>query len=235
MDSKKSRAFAAPENIRPQILTPDFFAGDVFDSWPPLGVEQDFVRDPIGNGLLADGGAVQEIGDALCKGGLIPGNFDCTLKSGDMGSNVRFIHDRREYTNQFVKVNNPVCVTHYKEPCIVLKMPATKRKQAVKTAAQPKKRRKAIPGPDGKTLGQRVAEAMAHESGRRHAEYRQVDLVSDVNKLANIPEDQQGKTQQSISAIQVGTVSRSWLTPFIAKACHVDALWLANGAGKMLD
>lgn len=231
LGQKNSGTLAASKNIGTQMLAPDLIASDMLNSRPPLGVEQDFVGHPIRDGLLADCGAAQEVGDALSKGKLIPGDLNSSLKSG----NVRLIHSARGYTNRFVSVNNPVCVTSNKEACTVLKMTIAKRKQSVRPEPAPKKRREAIPGPDGKTLGQRVTEAMAYESGRRRFEYRQVDLVEDVNRLGNIPEDQQGKTQQLLSAIMTGKVSRSWLTPFIAGACHVNPLWLGNGAGKMLD
>jgi hypothetical protein len=227
MDSrKKSRDFAATKNIGPEVLSTDFVASDVLDSRPPLGVEKNLVGHPVGNGLLADGGSIKEVGDGFSERDLAAGNSDGPLKSG----NVRSIHDHRGYTNRFVKVNNPVCVTDDKKACMVFGMALIKKKQEVKVGKQ----RKAIPGNDGKTLGQRLSEAMAYESGRRRAEYKQTDLLKDVNRLAGSPDDKPAMTQQMLSAITVGKVSRSSLTPLMATACHVNPLWLGDGVGKMI-
>lgn len=212
------------EHIRAKLRPGDLFPGDVLDGRPVLGVDLGFSPEPIADELLA-GRTIQETPDPTGEGGLAPGNADSLLQGG----NVRFIHEHRGYTNAFVFVNNPVCVTDNKDACIVPFMPALKRKQQLKEKAPP---RKAKPGQDGKTLGQRLSEAMAYESGRRGSEYRPVDLLDDVNNLAGTPKDQPALSQQMLSAILRGTVSRSSLTPLMAAACHVNPLWLGSGIGK---
>lgn len=228
MESDKgSGDLSATEDVRTQVLSPDLVAGDVLNSGPPLRVQESGVSHPIGNGLLTDRGSVEVIGDGLCERSLASGDRDRALKGG----NVSVFHKERGYTNRFVSVNQPVCVTQNKNACKVVDMALVKKKQQPKTA----KRREAVPGVDGKTLGQRVAEAMAYESGRRRTEYRQADLLADVNHLAGAREENPVMTQQMLSAIMVGKVSRSSLTPLIAAACHVNAVWLGDGAAKMLD
>jgi hypothetical protein len=222
-----SGSLAAAENIGPQISASHLSVGDRLDTDPELRIEESRVVEPVRDGLLADCRAIHRAREAFGEGSLgAATDSDGALKGGD----VRFLHERRYSTNRFVSVNNPVCVTLNKEPCIVLQMPATKRKTAPATARS--NRRVALPGQDGKTLGQRVHEAMAYESGRRGYEYRQSDLVDDVRRLSGA--DGSATLQQSISAITRNTVSKSTLTPFIASACHVDGIWLASGLGSMI-
>src|SRR5690348_14449687 len=93
-------------------------------------------------------------------------------------------------------------------------------------------KRVAVPGADGKTLGQRVAEAMAYESGRRGIVYTQKDLIDDVNRLVRTQDETAPLLSQAMaSAIMLSKVTRSNFTPDIARACHVDAVWLARGIG----
>jgi len=111
----------------------------------------------------------------------------------------------------------------------------TMPKRAVKPQKPRAQERQAKPGPDGKTLGQRLREAMAYESGRRGREYLAVDLLADINQLAHKSKDDPLITQQMLSAILTGKVSQTSKTPFLAAACHVNALWLGEGVGRMLD
>lgn len=217
------------ENFRTEINASDQPTSDMLERGPILSREQHLAVDPIRDGLLADGRPIHELCDTVCQGSLATGDLDSPSKR----SNVRFIHNHAGYTNGFVRVNQPVCVTQDKSACIVLPMRST----LPKPAHAPKKsaKRVAKPGPDGKTLGQRLAEAMAHESGRRGRVYTQKELMEDVNREAGVQDgDPPFLSQQNLSAIVRGTVSRSSFIPFIAKACHVSAPWLLRGTGSML-
>lgn len=216
-----------PKDVGTQSNACHLSVGHSLNGRPPLGVEQNLVVQPIADQLLFDGRSIKELSDSLCKGSLAASNGNRLSKGGD----VRFIHEHREYTNRFVQVNNPVCVTQNKGACIVQLMPALKKKQVVTPSAA----RVAIPGPDGKTLGQRVTEAMAYRSGTLQRSYRQADLMEDINRIAGIPEDQAQKTQQLLSAIMNSKVSKSSITTYIAAACGVNPVWLASGIGRMLD
>lgn len=115
-------------------------------------------------------------------------------------------------------------------------MANTSRKPASKpvlVSPKTKSKRQARPGRDGRTLGDRLALAMAYEAGRRHGEYRQADLVADVNALAKASIDDPILTQQMLSAVMLNKVTRSTLTPLLAAACHVNPLWLSDGVGEM--
>lgn len=228
--NEKSDRSSGAKNIGTQLATSDLSVCDSLDSGPVLGLKQHALPKPIRDMLLLQRRSLHDVRKAFGKGGLAPpGSADRASKS----SNVRFLHEHTLYTNRFVSVNAPVCVTGGLPTCSVLQMPVNQRKTAPQAA--PSNKRVAIPGPDGKTLGQRVAEAMAYESGRRGIAYEQKDLVDDVNRLVSTEgEGGQLLSQQQASAIMRGKVSRSTFTPYIAKACHVDGVWLARGAGAMI-
>ena len=214
------------EDIGSKVRASDLVVRDQLEIRPPFGIEESFVYQPIRNVLLANGG-VAGFAHTLGQGGLRPTcDFDRSLESG----NVRFIHRHPKYTNGFVVVNNRVCVTGNKDACTVAYM-TPKTKVASATVPDPS-RRIAKPGPDGYTLGQRVAMAMAYATGRRGGtEYSEADLLRDVNRLA-VPGTQL-LSQQSLNAIRGNKVSRSSFTHLIAKACGVNSDWLAYGIGKM--
>ena len=229
--TSKPGGSGAFEHIGTQVAAGNLPVGDRLDGAPVLGVEKCRVGQPVGNCLLTDCRPAHCLGEALSECGLgAATNSDGAMKR----DNVRFLHVHRYNTNPFVAVNNPVCMTAHKETCTVLQMPASRRKPAPDTSN--KNKRVAIPGPDGKTLGQRVREAMAYESGRRGHEYKQTDLVQDVKRVSGMtgPEVDE-KLQQSVSAVMLSKVSKSALTPYIARACHVDPIWMASGLGSMFD
>lgn len=220
------------ENIRPQIKAGNLAISDSLERWPVVSVKEDLVQQPVRDVLLSDRPA-HSAAEKLCEGVLASsGELDGATES----NNVRFIHEHSLYTNRFVRVNEPVCVTNHKQACTVLEMRSTQRKPTSKPATKPTgNKRVALAGPDGKTLGQRVAEAMAYETGRRGTLYTQKDLFEDVNRMALV-DDETGPllSQAMASAIMTGKVTRSAFTPYIAKACHVDAVWLARGSGQMI-
>ena len=221
------------KNIGSEITSSDGVVGSKLNGGPPLRIEQNAIAEPIRDVLLANLPAAKlpHTGREVALGA------PCSLDGALQGSNVLFLHRHPKYTNRLVNTT-PFVLQEHKLDCIVLPMTAknsrktTTRQQQAK-AERPK--RQALPGADGKHLGQRLAEAMAYESGRRHREYRQIDLLDDANKLAGRSAENPLLTQQMLSAIMRGTVSRSTATPFLAVACHVNALWLSEGIGKMFD
>lgn len=108
-------------------------------------------------------------------------------------------------------------------------------RRSTKPKKAPSSERVAKPGADGRTLGQRFREAMAYKSGVMHSEYREIDLVADVNRLVGASKDSPAVSQQVINAILQNKVTRSWVTTFVATACGVNPTWLASGMGSMLN
>jgi hypothetical protein len=228
---KESRDLIARENVGSEIHASDLSVSRKLNRGPPLGFEQDLVVDPVRDVLLARG-SEPVLTHASRQSSLgSPGDLDGSLQSGNVG----FIHRHPKYTNGFVRVNNSVCVTPHKEACSVLDMATSRQKQAppMRPPKAPSSKRVAKPGSDGQTLGQRVAMAMAFATGRRGQEYTEADLLSDVNRLAGAPLDSPLLSQQALNAIRNNKVSRSAFSHLIAKACAVNADWLAFGIGKM--
>lgn len=226
------------EHVWTKITASDGRVGDGLDNGPPLRVEQHVVSDPVTDQLLTGFQVTARCGqsnsEALGESGLAStGDRDGALER----SNVVSLHERRNNTNRFVFSTNPFVRQEHKGVCTVLDMAS--RSTALKLnrpagAPKPrKKKRKALPGVDGKTLGQRVAEAMAYKSGRIGREYRDADLLRDVNRLA--PAGEIILSQQMLSAIRRNTVTQTSKTPFIAMACGVNAVWLTHGIGNMTD
>lgn len=114
-------------------------------------------------------------------------------------------------------------------------VPNTARKvQTVKQKPQ-KRERKALPGTDGKTLGERLQLAMAYRSGVIGRTFEPVDLLDAANRAAGSTKDEPLVSQQMISEILRNRTTRSSLTPYLAEACGVSVLWLSNGRGQMLE
>lgn len=222
------------KNIRTQLLASHLPSSGPLDSGPILCIKENPAFEPIGNVLLAD--LFQAKGAQLrCQGGMsTASNADGFLQS----DNVRFIHRHPKYTNRFVHVNQPVCVTANKEVCSVLSMVGKEKTAALRRPLKPGSvktpKRVAKQGPDGKTLGQRVLEAMAYKSGRIGQEYRQVDLLRDANFHAGAGMNDPVISQQMLSAIIVGGASQSSMTVYLAQACGVNPVWMSRGVGKMI-
>lgn len=216
------------EQVGPQFGTSQAVLGRSLDKGPPVGIQENPATQPIRDCLLGNGG-VPGFSEPPSKGRLATCGINSPLQSG----NVRFIHSHARYTNGFVHVNNPVCVTLNKEACTVLQMGNLKSNPMPKPKAS--SRRVAKPGPDGQTLGQRLAQAMAYATGRRAGvEYTESELLRDVNRMAGGPNSSL-LSQQMLNAIRGNKVSRSSFTHLIAKACGVNADWLAFGIGKMTN
>jgi hypothetical protein len=224
-----SRGVFAGEDVGSDVFARDLSVSRKLDAGPPFGIDQYFVVDPVRDVLLARGGEPR-LAHAGSQGRLRTGDLDSPLQGGNVG----FIHRHPKYTNAFVRVNNSVCVTDNKGTCNLLDMATARSKQAPlqspKTASS---KRVAKPGVDGQTLGQRVAIAMGVATGRRGIEYTESDLLSDVNRMAGATLDNPLLSQQTLNAIRGNKVSRSAFSGLIARACGVNADWLAFGIGKM--
>lgn len=242
------------EQVGPQCLSiHDAFSGSLEGS-PPFRADSNSVVQPIADklltGLAIASMGLQGVGESLLAA---TGKSDGFLQRGDVGrvglfSERGVVHDRRDYTSMFVRVNKPDCfpnkpdcVTPNKSVCNIVnlqviresRMPARARKLEVVAPKVAKKKRRARPGADGKTLGQRILEAMAYRAGKLDQPYKIVHLGQDVNELLGCPPDQPELSQQNLSAI-IRTSSDSYYTPFIARVCGVDPVWLAAGIGQMV-
>lgn len=222
MDSKKnSRDVAALENIRPQILAPNFVSSDVLNGRPPLGVQEDFVSHPIRDGLLADSGPVEKLSDALSKGCLASSEGDGALKSG----NVVSLHGR-SLTRILVGVNKNSCFAEDKEVCNVLDMTTTKRKERQPRQPKAPSKARAEIGPDGLTMPQRLERLMTDRG------VGQTELARMCSQFyaAYYPNVDSAVQQQHIFNI-LHKQSDSWVLPLVAHVFDVNTLWLQFGIG----
>lgn len=231
---KASSGMVARENIGTEIPSRDARIGRLLDEGPPVGLQQNLVSEPVRDGLLCDA-RMSDLAHLGRERFLAPAaNLDGPLQS----SNVTLLHGHPKYTNGFVNATTPFVRQNHKGACNVLDMPQSKSaalRRPVRPAKPLKEKRQALPGPDGKTLGHRVSEAMAYKAGRLGREYRPVDLLTDINKLSHAPVAEPILTQQMLSAILKNKVTQTSKTPFIAMACGVNAVWMSHGIGKMTD
>lgn len=227
---------ALPENIGAQTHAGDLAISDVLESRPPLGVEQGLVFEPVGNGLLGNGRAIQEAAQPVSKGRLTAGNVDRAPER----SNVRFIHGGIGYTSVLVKVNKPTCVTNNKAPCKVIQMPARQQKLAVPVGKPNKrnvgKRARLTPlavGPDGRTANQRLVGVMDREK------ITQADLVRRCNRVVGRAPDAEPPAvlQQVLSNFKrdLDDLASSKYVTIIAEATGVRGMWLQCGIGPEKD
>ncbi len=222
------------KDIGPEMNGGDLPASDMSDRRPVPRIDQHSFAEPIGDVLLTELSATpgatrglcrEEITNALGQPLLTTGDFDRSTK----GDNVLlFRHDAARYTNRFVDVNKPVCMTDHKTACIVLPMSMKQKKKP-----KPASIRVQLPGFDGKVLGQRIREAMAYHAGRVGGPYEQKDLVRDVMQRRRMHAKEEHNVQSTISAAMRITNECKYLGT-IAAVCEVDYDWLASGAGDML-
>lgn len=208
----------------------------LFDRLPPLRTNQNFVIQPVRDQLLAGPHMTSEFSQTVGQSSLgTTGDVDGAFK----GDNVSVLHGAAHYTNTLVPVNMRACVTVNKKVCNVVDLQSFRNSAVPKTLPrqrkQPKAERKAKPGSDGLTLGDRLHRAMAHRAGMLGRNYEPVDLLKDANESAGATVDAPVISQQMISEILRNRTSRSSFTPFLAKACGVSVVWLSNGRGKMLE
>ncbi len=230
-----------PGDIRTQISASHGTIGGPLDHRPPLGIDVDTVVQPVGNKLLTGRLPVVQLPDSPHKSRLLTAanDGDCPGQRGNV-TVLDVFHKQRGYTNGFVSVNRQVCVTQNKKVCNVVNLEAVRNGVVQNRArsipsSEKKPERKAKPGPDGLTLGERLHRAMAYRSGIIGREYEPVDLLREANDLVGATADQPLISQQMISEILRNRTSRSSFTPYLAKACGVSSLWLAIGKGSMLE
>lgn len=224
----------SPEDVRPEISAGDFPIRDVLNRRPPLGLQEDFVLQPVGNGLLLEGGAVEKFSDSLGEQGLTPRDLDSTTQSGDVrlvSGKVRGIHTSRLYKCTCDSVNKYTGVTGNKVTCKVLYMPVPKRKSLPGRAKEARKPKKPFPvGPDGKTANQRLRDCLTqHQTVRTER-----DLVQACNQLAGRAEGEPDYVkQQAINNFlrDVDSLAGSQHVAVIAEALGIRAFWLQTGIG----
>lgn len=217
------------EQVGPKVSARHRKIRRVLNRHPPVIPDQHSGLNPVGDGLLTRL-RFPKLAELRGEAGLAPADRDGALER----SKVRFIHEARDYTNSFVRVNNSICVTANKEACMVLAM---KKSTVVRLPTRPKRAKKTPPNPlgaDGKTLSQRLEIAMAYKSGRTGFTYTEKQLIIDANRVMGCPEDAPQISQQSVNNIIRGIVARSNFTPYLAEACGVRTLWLSHGITPMI-
>lgn len=222
------------EHVRTEVAAGNNGVRNLLDERPPVGAEQHSVLQPVADELLTSGGSAG-LPQASGESGRVTAS---DLDRASQRSNVSFLHEHAKYTNRFVYATTGFVRQNHKGVCTVLSMTTSRHGRAVKKPApKPHKARRekrvALPGPDGKRLGDRVSEAMAYKTGRLGETYRPADLLRDVNRLA--PNGEIVLSQQLLSAILRNTVNQTSKTALIARACGVDAIWMAHGIGQMIE
>lgn len=225
--------------IGPQVPSGHGTVGRQLNGDPPLGGDVALPLQPVPNQCLT-GIPVNAVGAHLVgEGFLPPGNLD----SPPERSNVRLFHRPEAYTTTVVKRNTPGCMTADNTGCNVTDIVDLRERRITRLAKPSRKtgqssqretRGPAIPGPDGKTLGQRLSEAMSYHEGVIGRKYTPQDLFRDVNRLLNAPPDSPAISQQSISKILVSdsSVTNSANSVYFARVLGVDAVWLSGGIGS---
>lgn len=236
------------EDVRPEVLAGHPTTGGLLHRTPILGGQQVAAAQPVRDMLLADGPA-HELSQASSQLGLAAGDAHGPSQGTNVrqiGSGRRRAHADGDYTNAVVPVNERDCVTAEKPRTKVTDIMSAPRRKLVSTPgsaasdvakakAHGSNKRVAKPGPDGKTLGQRVTEALAYAAGWKGEKYTQSELLADINRLVESADDDKPYiTQQGISAVMRGLVSTSRYTPYIAQLCKVEFRWLDRGLGEMI-
>lgn len=204
------------------------------DGPPPLGGDVALALQPIPDKCLA-GIPVNAVGPHLVGEGLLPAR---DLNGLSERSNVRLFHRPAGYTTTVVKRNTHGCMTPNNTGCNVSEVVDLRERRISQVGKASRRagqsRPAAIPGPDGKTLGQRLSEAMSYHEGVIGRKYTPQDLFRDVNRLLNAPADSPAVSQQSISKILIpdSTVTNSANSVYFARVLGVDAVWLSAGIGS---
>lgn len=223
------------KDVGAQLGSTDLTGGNVLKGGPIFGFDEDLLTQPLGDGLLSQGWAAKEVGQAFRKGSLASRDLDRPLQGG----NVRFIHEHARYTTRVVQVNNQGRMTHYNGGCTVLPMVSKRSNAVVAPKAEHGKPRVRLAdvGPDGKTLGDRVRigmEARARQLGLRPEDYGQKELLAEANRAVgrNVEAgDRPVLTQQALSLILNNKVSESHASIALALVFAAEPAWLQYGIG----
>lgn len=222
-----SSGLLIPENVGTKVMARNLLRGDKLERGPPLSLKENFVVEPIRDRLLRHRRASEVFAELLREKGLAAGEFDSALERRD----ISFLHERRDYTSAFVFANNSTRMTPNKEACTVVLMPQRKKKRVAIVVEEPAQARAPI-GPDGKTVGQRLAEAMR---AMRGPDYRETDLFLEVNERVGASADNPLISQQMINAVRNDKIdnTRSFIVGSLAEVLGIRPIWLQWGAGSM--
>lgn len=227
-NKNNSCSLHTPEDIGPQVSTCHAIISRKLNRRPPFRVDQSLVTQPLGDGLLADGRTVHELGDTFRKSGLAACDFD----SAPQRDNVVLLHRRRGYTTKVVRVNNFARSPSDNGICTVLTMPASARKRIVQPRLKPEVERNAIRDAEGHTLGDRLKIGMKGKGRMLGHTYTAKDLLADASRLIGRgPNDPPIQTQQALSKILTDKISESAATPAYAQVLGLNPLWLGYGVG----
>lgn len=240
-----SGSLVATEDIRTELLPRDLTAGNVLDSGPPLGIQQDLVGDPVGNGLLFETRPPKEGSDLIGQLGLATNNLDCLSER----TNVRFLHDHASYKPACIHVNKHARVTSNKAACIVIDMQtrtqkkpksstSEQRKQRPTTVSERKKVRKPFQlGKDNRTANERYRIALKAWKEDRGTEKTLVARINLIAQHVPTPSDKDFCSQQTLNTYKndVTDFFTSRYLVAIAEAMDVRPLWLYQGIGEMRD
>lgn len=227
-NNNHSRRSLVSEHVGAQITARNLLVGGVLNSGPPLSLKENFVGQPVRDGLLLHGGALQEGGDPDCQLGLaVVRNTDGATKRG----NVRFIHEHRLYKRTCNYVNKPSCMTAHKDACILPFMPPKKTPKQSQTPRDDLRI-----GRDGRTAAARLEEG--YEEWKKSVGGTQERLAELANIIMGYSEDDPERLQQQeISQFIKGAsdLSKSARASAIAEVIGVRPAWLQHGSGNKYD
>jgi|SRR5581483_1445448 len=220
----------ATEDIGSQIQARNLLSGDVLDRGPPLGIQEHFVTQPIGDRRLLDSRSIEENGNTAGQLNLATRNLYSTTK----GSNVVWLHARQyKAANDYVK-KAPYMIS-YEAPYILDVM--AKRKASAE--ARLRRAKELTVWPDGRTANQRFEEAFTEwrqqvPSGAKLK--TETDLSRACNVIAGFPADQDPPylSQPMINQLLSGEVdaSRSQFLDVAAEVMGFRSIWIRTGAGE---
>lgn len=221
------------EHVWTEVTPSDGISSSELDSRPPISSDENVVRQPVRNELLARS-VTTELPHLGGEAGLgAAGSLDSSYKSADMGGdfsvvgNVVSLHAVHA-TRKLVVVNKESRFTDNKGPCTVISMATTKRKTAVAVKPQPRKRSSGpLIGPDGLTMSQRVVRLMSE----RNVGQSELARTCSQYYAAFVPTEEEPVKQQHIFNIIQGQES-SWVLPLIAAVFDVNDMWLQFGIGQ---
>lgn len=208
----------------------DFTSSQELDGGPVLRVEQHSSAQPVRDGLLAEGGPIQESADSHSQNFLRPANLDRSKQGSNVTflSEVRRVHRPSKYTREFVFVNKPPGMTGDKAPCNLASMAVPKVKPIAKSKA-PRTKPESKRGADGRTFGERLHFAMETRGITQKELLDRCGLIAP----APTPDSRPVVYQQLLSNLMRDNQDASRYTVIIAEALGVRGAWLQYGIGAM--
>lgn len=237
-DSSGSTATTG-EYIGSQPHAPNAAAGHVLECRPPERLQQRAVLQPVRDGLLADalastvrGGIASEVlAESGGKSRLAVADLNGLRERGYVVGNVVSLHGARERTTSaLVVVNKNAGATVNKRPCTLSGMSLPKKKPAEK----PQRIRKAQRGADGRTVGERLAEAMRSHDPPYDSETGQTRLAEECQRIWASGWGKKSTVkikQQNINELLHNKQHSSRYISVLAYVLNVRCLWLQFGIG----